>query len=51
VGFNARYLLDVLAVVSPGCRVEIGLGDELSPALLQMDNDPDYVYVVMPMRI
>jgi len=50
VGFNARYLLDVLAVFPEGSEVEIGLGDELSPGVLQGD-DKDYTYVVMPMRI
>ncbi len=51
VGFNARYLLEVLAVMKPGSRVEIALGDELSPGLIQADDDPDYSYVVMPMRL
>ncbi|TFH24394.1 MAG: DNA polymerase III subunit beta [Myxococcales bacterium] len=50
VGFNARYLLDVLAVLPEGSQVEIGLGDELSPGVLQGD-DKSYTYVVMPMRI
>jgi DNA polymerase-3 subunit beta len=51
VGFNARYLLDVLAVLPPTSRVEIGLGDELSPGMFQCTDDPDYIYVVMPMRL
>ncbi len=50
VGFNARYFLDVLAVLPEGSRVEIGLGDELSPGVISGD-DPGYRYVVMPMRI
>lgn len=51
VGFNARYLLDVLGVLPAGSRVEISLSDELSPGLLQVQDDPDYTYVVMPMRL
>lgn len=51
VGFNARYLLDVLNVVSPGARVELSLGDELSPGIVKADDDPDFLYVVMPMRL
>ncbi len=50
VGFNARYLLEVLAVLPEGSRVEIALGDQLSPGVLRGE-DPDYSYVVMPMRI
>jgi DNA polymerase-3 subunit beta len=51
VGFNARYLLDVLNVLSPGSRVELNLGDELSPGLVKTADDPDFIYVVMPMRL
>jgi DNA polymerase-3 subunit beta len=51
VGFNARYLLDVLNVISPGARVELSLGDELSPGIVRADDDPDFLYVVMPMRL
>lgn len=51
VGFNARYLLDVLNVLSPGARVDLSLGDELSPGIVRADDDPDFLYVVMPMRL
>ena len=51
VGFNARYLLDVLNVMSPGARVEMSLGDELSPGILRGDDDREFLYVVMPMRL
>lgn len=51
VGFNARYLLDVLNVVSPGARIEMSLGDELSPGIIKTDDDPEFLYVVMPMRL
>jgi DNA polymerase-3 subunit beta len=50
VGFNARYLLDVLGVLPEGSKVEIGLGDELSPGVIR-GSDEGYCYVVMPMRI
>ncbi len=50
VGFNARYLLDVLMVLPEGAQVAIGLGDDLSPGVVRSD-DEDYTYVVMPMRI
>lgn len=50
IGFNARYILDVLQVFPEGSKVEIGLGDHLSPGVIK-GGDPGYSYVVMPMRI
>lgn len=50
VGFNARYLLEVLQVLPEASKVEFGLGDQLSPGVLR-GSDPSYTYVVMPMRI
>jgi DNA polymerase-3 subunit beta len=50
VGFNARYLIDVLSVLPEGSEVTLGLGDELSPGLVS-GNDASYTYVVMPLRI
>ena len=50
VGFNARYVTDVLAVLPEGSRVEIGFSDQLSPGVIQGE-DAGYRYVVMPMRI
>ncbi|MBI5505472.1 MAG: DNA polymerase III subunit beta [Deltaproteobacteria bacterium] len=50
VGFNARYLLEVLQVLPEASKVELGLGDQLSPGVLR-GADPSYSYVVMPMRI
>ncbi len=50
VGFNARYLIDVLSVLPEGSEVTLGLGDELSPGIVSGD-DSTYTYVVMPLRI
>ena len=50
IGFNAKYLIDVLGILPEGSGVEIGFGDELSPGVLSGD-DSGYRYVVMPMRI
>jgi len=50
IGFNARYLLDVLQVFPEASKVELGLGDHLSPGVVK-GSDPGYSYVVMPMRI
>jgi DNA polymerase-3 subunit beta len=51
VGFNARYLMDVLQVHGEGEVVEIGLTDEVGPGVLKGSQDPDFTYVVMPMRL
>lgn len=51
IGFNSRYLLDVLAVLPSDKRVELGLNDEVSPGVLRPAEDPDYCYIVMPMRL
>ncbi|HEY2772913.1 MAG TPA: DNA polymerase III subunit beta [Candidatus Binatia bacterium] len=50
IGFNARYILEVLQVLPENSKVEIGLGDHLSPGVIK-GSDPGYSYVVMPMRI
>jgi len=50
IGFNSRYLRDVLAVIDTE-QVSIRFRDELSPVLLTTTNDSGSKYVVMPMRI
>jgi DNA polymerase-3 subunit beta len=51
IGFNARYLIDVLTVHAEGDVVEIALTDEVGPGLIRGSQDPEYTYVVMPMRL
>jgi DNA polymerase III subunit beta len=51
IGFNARYLLDALAVHAEGDVMELALTDEVGPGLLRGSQDPEYTYVVMPMRL
>ena len=51
IGFNARYLMDVLAVIPNDRRIEIGLNDEVSPGVIRAVGDADYCYIVMPMRL
>jgi DNA polymerase-3 subunit beta len=50
IGFNVNYLLDVLNNVG-GAEVECRFGDAASSALLQFPAEPEFKYVVMPMRI
>jgi DNA polymerase-3 subunit beta len=50
IGFNARYMLDVLNSFDDD-EVDIELNDQLSPGLMRPHNDQSYTCVVMPMRI
>ncbi len=51
IGFNARYLIDVLGVLSDESDVGVELKDELSPSVVRESGDDGYLYVVMPMRL
>jgi len=54
IGFNARYLMDVLQVVD-AAQMNVELCDELSPGVLKPAGEPGpgarYTAVIMPMRI
>jgi DNA polymerase-3 subunit beta len=50
IGFNVNYLLDALNNVA-GDKVSCSFGDSASSALLHFPSEPDFRYVVMPMRI
>jgi len=50
IGFNARYFLDVLGALDED-KVDIGIGGELDPVVIQTHGTTDYLAVVMPMRI
>lgn len=50
IGFNARYLLDILQVQDDN-RIRMLFKDQLSPGLLQPENDEGFLAVVMPMRL
>lgn len=49
-GFNARYLLDALAVMD-GDTVNLEISSPLSPCVLKSEGDPGFLCVVMPMKI
>ena len=50
IGFNDRYLYDILTTVS-GENILMEIKDEMSPVLFKTDDDEKYLCVVMPMRI
>jgi len=50
VGFNYRYLLDVLSVLE-GENVTFSINDQYSPGMITSPDDEGSLFVVMPMRI
>jgi DNA polymerase-3 subunit beta len=50
MGFNARYMLDALAVTTDE-HVALDLNDPLSPGIIRPLGDEQYFYVIMPMRV
>jgi DNA polymerase-3 subunit beta len=50
IGFNARYLLDILGEIE-GETVEVHLADAAAPTLLRENDKSNALYVLMPMRV
>jgi DNA polymerase-3 subunit beta len=50
IGFNARYLMDILAQVD-GDTVEVHLADAAAPTLIRENDKSPALYVLMPMRV
>jgi DNA polymerase-3 subunit beta len=50
IGFNARYLMEILGQVSSDI-VEVHLADSAAPTLIREHDDASALYVLMPMRV
>ena len=50
VRFNARYLLDVLAVTETE-SIDMKFRDELSPSIIVPEKSDSFLAVIMPMRL
>jgi DNA polymerase III subunit beta len=50
IGFNARYLMDILGQVE-GDTVEVHLADAAAPTLIRENDKSPALYVLMPMRV
>lgn len=50
IGYNFRYLLDILAEIK-GETVKISLSDASSPSVIHDTSDSSAIYVLMPMRV
>ena len=50
IGFNAKYLLDILGSYTED-KIKLSIKDNLSPGLITPIDNSDYFAVVMPMRL
>jgi DNA polymerase III subunit beta len=50
IGFNVRYLIDVLTVLEDD-EIRLGISGELDPVVLSPAQGPKFLGIVMPMRI
>ena len=50
IGFNFRYLLDILGQIKGG-TVQLLMNDSVSPVILKDTADANALYVLMPMRV
>lgn len=50
IGFNARYIIDILQAIDKE-NVHLILKDNISPGLIQPEGDDGYLAVIMPMRL
>ena len=50
IAFNLKFLKDYLKDV-PSESVQVEMNTPLSPVSLKVDQDPEYIYIVMPMKV
>ncbi|RLA64635.1 MAG: DNA polymerase III subunit beta [Epsilonproteobacteria bacterium] len=50
IGFNARYLLDTLQTFNEG-KINLELNNELSPIIIKSSNSPNYIGIIMPLKL
>jgi len=50
IGFNARYMIDILQALDND-KIKLAVRDNLSPGLITPDEDDGFLAVIMPMRL
>lgn len=50
IGLNAKYALDILSVIEQA-EITLNLKDQNHPCLITVEEDKDYLSIVMPMRL
>ena len=50
VGFNAKFLLDSLQTIEEG-EISLELNNELSPVIIRSNSVPNYLGIIMPLKL
>jgi DNA polymerase-3 subunit beta len=50
IAFNARYVLDVLSVISEN-KIILEFNDTASAGVIRSEKDKDFTYIIMPLKI
>lgn len=50
IGFNAKYLIDTLSTFNEG-DISLELNNELSPVILRSSHLPNYLGIIMPLKL
>ncbi|MDC1175232.1 DNA polymerase III subunit beta [Bacteriovoracaceae bacterium] len=50
IGFNAKYLIDTLSIVDDG-DISFELNNEISPVVVKSSNHPNYLGIIMPLKL
>ena len=50
IGFNAKYLVDVLSILDEG-EVQLELTSEISPVVIKSPGFEDYLGIIMPLKL
>lgn len=50
IGFNAKYLIETLSVLNEG-DVTIEFNNELSPVVIKADDLPEFLGIIMPLKL
>lgn len=51
IGFNAKYLVDSLSVLGEGSDVVFEFNNELSPVVIKTNDRPDFLGIIMPLKL
>ena len=51
IGFNAKYLIESLSVLSEGSDVIFEFNNELSPVVIKTADRPDFLGIIMPLKL
>lgn len=50
IGFNIRYFLDLLKILEVE-QLDLSFNSNISPCILKSDEEPNYIYMVLPVRL